>query len=64
VKAQAVSQKRNILSDQLIRLNGVKAQDDGSHILRMVVVWDEDKQREIVLLTNHLEFGATTISDI
>jgi len=30
----------------------------------MVVVWDEEKQQEIVLLTNHLEFGATTISDI
>jgi len=28
------------------------------------VVWDEIKEREIVLLTNHLEFGATTIADI
>jgi len=29
-----------------------------------VVVWDEENEREIVLLTNHLKFGATTISAI
>jgi IS4 transposase len=28
------------------------------------VVWDRVKEREIVLLTNHLDFGATTISAI
>ena len=29
-----------------------------------MVVWDEANQRQIVLLTNHLEFGATTIAAI
>ena len=29
-----------------------------------MVVWDKDQNREIVLLTNHLEFGPTTISAI
>ena len=28
------------------------------------MVWDEENKKEIVLLTNHLEFGATTISAI
>jgi hypothetical protein len=28
------------------------------------VVWDEKRQRQIVLLTNHLDFGATTIASI
>ena len=28
------------------------------------MVWDEENEREIVLLTNHLEFGATTIAAI
>jgi hypothetical protein len=28
------------------------------------VVWDEKKQEEVVLLTNHLQFGATTIAAI
>lgn len=29
-----------------------------------MVVWDEKNQREIVLFTNHLEFGASTIAAI
>ena len=29
-----------------------------------IVVWDEENQRQIVLLTNHMEFGATTLADI
>jgi hypothetical protein len=29
-----------------------------------VVVWDKEEQEEIVLLTNHLNFGATTIAAI
>jgi IS4 transposase len=29
-----------------------------------LVVWDAEKGREIVLLTNHLEFGATTVAAI
>jgi len=32
--------------------------------LRRVVVWDEKNQQEIVLLTNHLDFGASTIAAI
>jgi hypothetical protein len=32
--------------------------------LRLVIVWDEDKQEEITFLTNHLKFGATTIARI
>jgi IS4 transposase len=32
--------------------------------LRLVTVWDEQKQEELVFLTNHLKFGATTIARI
>jgi hypothetical protein len=32
--------------------------------LRLVTVWDEDRQEEITFLTNHLKFGATTIARI
>ena len=55
---------RNIRSDQHIRLGGVNAQAKCPHILRRVVVWDAQHNREIILLTNHLDFGATTIADI
>ena len=55
---------RNILSDEVILLTGPRAQQKCPHKLRRIVVWDEQNQREIVLLTNHLDFGATTISEI
>ncbi|HVI79204.1 MAG TPA: IS4 family transposase [Candidatus Acidoferrum sp.] len=60
----AVPANRNIRSDQLIRFTGEKAQKDCSCLLRRVAVWDATNQREIVLLTNLLEFGATTIAAI
>jgi hypothetical protein len=43
---------------------GFYAQRNCPHILRRVVVWDEKNEREIVLLTNHLKFGANTLSAI
>ena len=57
-------QNRHVLSDQIIRLTGPKAKENCPHQLRRVVIWDPDHEREIVLLTNHLQFGATTISAI
>jgi hypothetical protein len=64
VEELEVPQDRNIRSDQLIRLTGVQAQKDCPCLLRRVVVWDPVKEREIVLLTNLIAFGATTIAAI
>jgi hypothetical protein len=59
-----VPQNRNILSDQIIRLTGANAEDKCPYPLRRVVVWDPDQNREIELLTNNMDFGATTIAAI
>jgi len=64
VEERPVPQNRNILSDQLIQFSGYCAQKKCPHILRRVEVWDKEQNRRIVLLTNNLEFGATTISAI
>jgi len=64
IEERNVPMNRNILADQLIQFTGYKARKNCPHTLRRVVVWDKDENREIVLLTNHLEFGATTISAI
>ncbi len=64
VKRRKVPKNSNVLRDQTIRLTGVGAAEKCSHELRRIVVWDERNEREIVLLTNHLEFGATTIAAI
>ena len=54
----------NILADELIRFTGPQALLDCPHLLRRVVVWDKLNEREIVLLTNLLHFGPTTIAAI
>lgn len=59
-----VSGKRNILSDQFIEITGAAALKKCPYALHRVVVWDEKNQRELVLLTNHLDFSAKTISEI
>src|ERR1022692_809167 len=59
-----VPANRNIRSDQLIRFTGEKAQKDCPCLLRRVVVWDPINEREIVLLSNLLAFGSTTIAAI
>lgn len=62
VESRDVPLNAPILSDEVIRLTGVKAPSD--LLLRRVVVWVEEKGEELVLLTNHLSFGATTIASI
>lgn len=64
LKEREVPKYRTILSDEIILLTGQQAHKKCSHPLRRILVWDEENQREIVLLTNHHDFGATTISNI
>ena len=64
VERREVPQNRNILSDEIVVLTGVKAEEQCPHRLRRIAVWDPKEEREIVLLTNHLEWGATTIAAI
>jgi transposase len=64
VEECTVPENRNIRSDQLIRFTGERAQKDCPCLLRRVVVWDSINEREIVLLSNLLAFGSTTIAAI
>jgi len=52
-----------ILRDQVVRLSGERSQKYTMR-LRLITKWDEEKQEEIQFLTNHLEFGSTTIARI
>jgi hypothetical protein len=64
VEECALPANRNIRSDQLIRFTGEKAKQDCPCLLRRVVVWDAANEQEIVLLTNQLAFGSTTVAAI
>ncbi|MFQ6052529.1 MAG: IS4 family transposase [Candidatus Hydrothermarchaeota archaeon] len=64
VQRNPVPERGNILRDDLIQLHGFYSKKSCPYLLRRIVVWDAEKKEEIILLTNHLEFGATTISAI
>ena len=63
VERRAVQGPR-IRRDEIIYLAGTDAVDKCPHLLRRIVVWDEEHEREIVLLTNMLKFAASTIASI
>jgi len=64
VENHPVPQRSNVLTDQIIRFTGPATRLKYPELLRRVVVWDNENQRRIELLTNHLRFGATTISKV
>ena len=64
LETRQIPKDRNILADEVILLTGRAAEKKCPHHLRRIVVWDATNEREIVLLTNQLEFGSTTIAAI
>jgi len=64
VEERAIPKNRNILRDDIIELLGHYTHKKYPEQLRRIELWDEENEQLIVLLTNHLEFGATTIAAI
>ncbi len=64
IETRTPPKHRNILADEIIRPSGRITRKTCPTRLRRVVVWDSRNEREIVLLSNHLDFGATTIAAI
>lgn len=60
-----VPQRRRILADELIHLTGRGTHGPCRHLLRRIVVLRPDYPDDpLILLSNHLHFGASTIADI
>lgn len=55
---------RNILKDQIIEMEGFYSRQKYPGHLRRIEVWDEENEKVILLLTNHMVFGSTTIAAI
>lgn len=64
VEDKPVPENRGILRDQIIELEGYYSKMKCPYRLRRIEVWDAEQERLIVFLTNHLEFGSTTIAAI
>lgn len=59
-----VPQNRNIVADHTIRFTGASTSKDCPHTLRHIVVYDPEKDEDIILLTNIMHFGSSTIARI
>lgn len=64
IEDRPVPAHRNILQDQLIKLKRLQSCWEHVSTMRRVVVWDPKKEEQIMLLTNNLAFGASTIAEI
>lgn len=64
VQRREVPRNRNVRHDDLINLSTAYARREYPFPLRRIIVWNEESQESIVLLTNHLQFGASTIANI
>lgn len=64
VKNRSLPSRGNVIRDQEIVVAGYYSQQKLQHRLRRIVVWDAENEREIVLLTNHINFATSTISSI
>jgi Transposase DDE domain/Domain of unknown function (DUF4372) len=64
VGERGVPQNRNILKDEMIELRGPKAIEKCPHPLRRIELYDPEKEKILVFLTNHMTLGATTIAAI
>src|SRR5580658_7328967 len=63
IKENPIPEQGNIIGDHWIELESTQQQGK-RQVLRVVTIWDEEKQEELAFLTNHFEFGPTTIARI
>lgn len=63
IEKRDVPERGNVLSDEVIELTGARG-TSCPHRLRRVVVWNEEGEREVVLLTNIFRLAASTVGAI
>lgn len=64
IEERAVTGRGNVVKDEKIRLSSAYAQVRCQSLLRRVVVWNSEQEREFVFLTNVHHLAASTIAAI
>jgi hypothetical protein len=64
VQERTAPQNRNILADQVVRLCATTKTGSYTALYRRIVLWVEDKQEEMAFFTNHLQWGASTVTEV
>jgi IS4 transposase len=62
--AEVSPPKGKILKDEMIELPGSGKSSKALRLYRRIVVWDEENERELVILTNNFKLSAATIAAI
>lgn len=64
VQSDKVPKHKNILKDQLIKLKGFYSKQKCPYYLRLVEVWDPEREESFAFVTNNLKLAAATIAAI
>ncbi len=64
VKSNKVPRNKNILKDQLIKLKGFYSKQKCPYYLRLVEIWNPEKEETLTFVTNNLKLAAATIAAI
>jgi hypothetical protein len=64
VKTLDIPHRKNLLSDQLIKLEVFYSKKKCPHYLRMIEVWDPVNEKVLQFVTNNLDLAAATIGEI
>lgn len=64
VKSFSTPRGSNVLKDQVVRMTVHKTRGLYPGEVRRVTVWDDEQGRELVFLTNHMGFAASTVAAI
>lgn len=64
VKSNKIPQNKNILKDQLIKLKGFYSKQKCPYLLRLVEIWNPEKEETLTFVTNNPKLAAATIATI
>jgi hypothetical protein len=59
-----IPKRKNLISDQLIKLKGFYSKKKCPHYLRKVEVWDPVHEKVLQFVTNNMDLAASTIGEI
>lgn len=63
IRINPTPDNNNVVGDHWIEIESTQ-QRRYRQVLRVVTIWDQETQQELAFLTNHFDFGATTIARI
>jgi IS4 transposase len=64
IEKRSLPKNRNIRADEIIHFTNYRKGQHYQTRYRRIVLWDDDKQQEVVFLTNHLTWGPTTVAAV